>query len=144
MNRRVRTEILVKSNLEFLKKLSNLINQNYEINIIEKPNKGLLMMKLRESAQKQLFYIGELLVSEAKVMINNNLGLGIIQGDNLDKAYHLAVIDAAYNSNIKELDEININIKNEEKKLNKKNQIKVNKILKTKVNFETLDEEVKA
>jgi len=144
MNRRVRTEILVKSNLEFLKKLSNLINQNYEINIIEKPNKGLLMMKLRESAQKQLFYIGELLVSEAKVMINNNLGLGIIQGDNLDKAYHLTVIDTAYNSNIKELDEININIKNEEKKLNKKNQIKVNKILKTKVNFETLDEEVKA
>lgn len=144
MNRKNRTEILVNSDLDFLQELSNLIRKNHKVKNIENPNKGLVMMKMRESAQKHLFYIGEILVSECKVMIDNSMGLGILQGNNLRKAYHLAVIDAAYNSNIKELEAINSLISNKEKEIKKKNQMKVNKILKTKVNFETLDEEIKA
>ncbi|MFO7888584.1 MAG: phosphonate C-P lyase system protein PhnG [Eubacteriales bacterium] len=144
MNRKQRTKILVNSDLDFLQKISDLIKENHIVKDIESPNKGLVMMKMRESAQKHLFYIGEILVTESKVMIDDNIGLGILQGANLKKAYHLAVIDAAYNSNIKELEEINSLIIKKGKEIKKKDQIKVNKILETKVNFETLDEEVKA
>lgn len=144
INRKKRTEILVYSDIEFLKRLTNYIEKKHEIKKLENPNTGLVMIKMRESAQKHLFYIGEVLVTECKVMLNNYIGLGILNGKQIKKSYYLAVIDAAYNAGIEEtkiLDNFIMEKDNELKLIKMKN---VQQILKTKVDFETLDEEVKA
>ncbi|HEY5563015.1 MAG TPA: phosphonate C-P lyase system protein PhnG [Clostridiaceae bacterium] len=69
MNRKRRTEILIKGSSEIAKKLSYEIEEKYIVEIVEEPNYGLVVVKLRESANRTLFYIGEVLVTEAKVLM---------------------------------------------------------------------------
>lgn len=69
MNRKRRTEILIKGSSEIAKKISAEIEEKYIVKIVEEPNYGLVMVKIREGAKKTLFYIGEVLVTEAKVLI---------------------------------------------------------------------------
>ncbi|HCX04205.1 MAG: phosphonate C-P lyase system protein PhnG [Tissierellales bacterium] len=144
MNRKRRTEVLVKSDLSFLKKLSALIIDKYEVKEIETPNNGLVMIKMRDSAKKNLFYLGEILVTECKVMIGKVIGLGILKGDYKEKSYHLAVIDAAYNASLEEINFLDEYIEAIESELKSQYTKDINNILKTKVDFNTLDEEVKA
>ena len=60
------------------------------------------MVKARETAKNGLFYMGELLVTEAKVQIEGRIGIGIIAGDEPEAARELAVIDAALNAGLEE------------------------------------------
>jgi alpha-D-ribose 1-methylphosphonate 5-triphosphate synthase subunit PhnG len=77
-------------------------------------------------------------------MIDGELGLGVIKGEKPNKSKYMAAIDAAYNANLEVLDVIDDMIMNEKKDIDVTKQQRINKILETKVNFETLDEEVKA
>lgn len=138
MNRRKRTEILIKSKNNTAESLVKSIETKYDLRKITDPNNGLVMIKVRESAKKQLFYLGEVIVTEAKVQINNSIGKGIVIGDNENLARNLAIIDACYMENIPETklwDEILI----EENEEILKDEIKNEKeVLKTKVNFESM------
>ena len=96
MNRKRRTEILIRSPKELAKKLADNVRKKYAIRVIEEPNQGLVMIKMRETAKKELFYLGEVLVSEAKVYVNGALGMGIVKGENEELALNLAIIDGAY------------------------------------------------
>jgi alpha-D-ribose 1-methylphosphonate 5-triphosphate synthase subunit PhnG len=138
MNRRRRTEILIKGSMEVAKKLSEEIESIYDVKIVEEPNYGLVMIKMREGAKKSLFYLGEILVTETKVQINGKLGIGIVSGNNYDLSYWLAVIDAAYNAELNEIrgwEEILIN---EEIHINDEITREQGKVLMTKVNFDTM------
>lgn len=139
MNRKKRTEILIKSNENVAKMLADSVRKKYEIKVIEEPNQGLVMIKMRETAQKELFYLGEVLVTEAKVYVNGALGMGIVKGENEELAMNLAIIDGAYKANIEELElwrEILIKAQKEIEACEKR---EASKILETKVDFSTMD-----
>lgn len=102
MNRRKRTEILIDGSHHLAKELASEIERNYNIQILSEPQHALTMIKLRETAKKSLFYFGEVLVTETKVQINNKLGIGIVVGNEEELSYELAVIDAAYQADLKE------------------------------------------
>lgn len=139
VKRKRRTEILIKGSSEIAKKLCLEIEEKYKVKIVEEPNYGLVMVKIREAAKKSLFYIGEVLVTESKVLIEGKLGIGIVGGNKTELAYWLGVIDAAYNAELKETkwwDEI---LLCEEIKINEEIKKRQAKILKTKVNFESMD-----
>lgn len=140
MKRRRRTEILVRGSEKLAESLFEEIEKKYEIKMIEKPNTGLVMVKMRESAKNSLFYLGEVLVTEVKVQINKKFGLGIVKGYRPDLAYWLAVIDAAYNSNLEETNAWEKMLVEEKKRIKKAESLKEAQILKTKVNFETMKE----
>lgn len=139
MKRKRRTEILIRGNENLACKLSEEVAIKHKITLINEPNYGLVMIKTRETAKNTLFYLGETLVTEAKVYVNGKIGLGIVQGDNPELAYNLAVIDGAYNANIKELEVWKEMLITEEKEILNLEQIENKKILDTKVNFETMD-----
>lgn len=139
MKRRRRTEILIKGSVETSKKLAEEIINNYDIKTIEKPNSGLVMIKIRETAKKNLFYLGEVLVTEAKVQIEEHMGMGIVQDDKPELAYYLAVIDAAYNADLEETKLWTNILLEEEKRISEKKNKHQAQVLKTKVNFETMD-----
>lgn len=139
MKRRRRTEILVKGSIEVAKRLAEEIISNHNVKTIEKPNNGLVMIKMRETAKKSLFYLGELFVTEAKVQIEGNLGIGIVTGNNQELAYYLAVIDAAYNGNLEETKDFTHILLQEEKNIDIQIEKHGAKVLKTRVNFETMD-----
>lgn len=139
MNRKKRTEILIKGSPEVSERLAQEIQIGYDVKIVEEINNSLVMVKVRESAKRSLFYLGEVLITECKVMINGTLGIGMIRGYEPVLAYNLAIIDAAYNANLPETKQWTNRLLLEEVNINKKYQILKNKILKTKVNFKTMD-----
>lgn len=139
MNRRRRTEILIRGNKCLAKKLAEDIKNKYEVRSIEDPNNGLVMIKMRETAKRELFYLGEVLVTEAKVYVNGSLGLGIVAGDEYKLANNLAIIDGAYKGNLEEIREWEELLLKEEELIKEKEKIETKKILETKVDFSTMD-----
>jgi alpha-D-ribose 1-methylphosphonate 5-triphosphate synthase subunit PhnG len=139
MNRRRRTEILIKGSSKVAKALAERIESQYKVSVIEEPNNGLVMVKMRESAKKSLFYLGEIFVTESKVQIQGTMGIGIVNGNESQLAYHLAVIDAAYNAKLEESKDWDSVLLEEEKRIRVDTENYQSKILKTKVNFETMD-----
>lgn len=139
MNRRKRTEILIKGEFELSRKLVKEIEDKYEVKEIESPNNGLVMIKMRETAKNSLFYLGEILVSEAKVFVNGSLGMGIVVGNRPELAYNLAVIDGAYKAGVDEASAWEKVLLEEEGNILKIERRETAKVLKTKVDFTTMD-----
>lgn len=137
MNTKTRTQILIKAPMTFLKALVNEIDEPFIM--IEEPHYALVMIKMRDTSQQSLFYSGEVLVTQAKVQLNQYFGLGIIAGMEYDKALLLAKIDAIFKDNhsiiptwIKRLDE-------EKKRQDKIASDEIDRLLNTKVEFQTMD-----
>ena len=139
MIRKKRTEILIKGSAEVSVKLAQEILTVYDVKTVEESNNSLVMVKVRESAKRSLFYLGEVLITECKVMINGSLGIGMIKGHETARACNLAIIDAAYNANLPETKEWTNLLLLEEVNIKEECEAFKNKVLKTKVNFATMD-----
>lgn len=139
MKRRRRTEILINGSQKQSEQMAHFILEKYQVKVIQEPESGLVMLKVRETSQKSLFYLGEVLVTECKVQIGGIIGIGIVRGDQPDLAFHLAVIDAAFEANLPETIGWVELLETEEKAIQEKRTIANRSILKTKVNFETMD-----
>ncbi|KAB2953461.1 phosphonate C-P lyase system protein PhnG [Heliorestis acidaminivorans] len=138
MQRKRRTTILVKGSMELARTLAEEILERYQVQIIQEPQQGLVMVKMRDQSQHTLFYIGEVLITECKVQIEDTIGLGIIQEQNPQKAYYLAIIDSAYNANLFETKAWEELLIREEKKNQELEEQERLQILKTKVDFTTM------
>ncbi|MDP4090422.1 MAG: phosphonate C-P lyase system protein PhnG [Bacillota bacterium] len=139
MNRSRRTEILIKGSEAVAKRLCEEIEGKYEVNTVDEPNYGLVMIKMREEAQKSLFYLGEVFVTEAKVQIYGSIGIGLVIGNKLELSYWLSVIDAAYNAGLEEVKGWERVFIEEEKRINERIKMEQAKVLMTKVSFDTMD-----
>lgn len=140
MKRRRRTEILINGSYKQVEDMANCIKDNYQVKVIQEPESGLVMLKVRETSQKSLFYPGEVLVTECKVQINGKIGIGIVAGDQPEFSYHLAVIDASFEAMLPETVRwMELLLENEEKIIQEQRAAASRAILKTKVNFETMD-----
>ncbi|KAF9120071.1 hypothetical protein BGX30_003388 [Mortierella sp. GBA39] len=102
MKRRQRTEILVEGSRELAARMAQAIADRYEVKLVEQPSQGLVMVKVRETAKRSLFYLGEVLVSECKVQVEGSMGIGVVKGHDHELAYQLALIDAAYQAGLQE------------------------------------------
>lgn len=139
MRRKQRTELLINGSPQLAATLANEIKVRYPAALMEEPNYGLVMVKVRETAQKSLFYLGEVLVTECKVQIEGAVGIGIVKGDEPEKAYDLAVIDAAYAARLEETEAWTTLLRSESERLAAKQRDHQTSVLRTKVDFETMD-----
>ncbi|MFO1446480.1 phosphonate C-P lyase system protein PhnG [Bacillus sp. Bva_UNVM-123] len=139
MNRKRRTEILINSPFEVAEAFAQEIQGSYSITLIQKPESGLVMLKMRETAKKSLFYLGEVFVTECKVQIYNSIGIGIIKGDKPELSFHLAIIDAAYGAGLMETKAWTSILEEKEAELFKQRRKRNQEIMRTKVSFETMD-----
>lgn len=139
MNRKRRCKVLIDGNSKIAEQLAAVIKSNYKINVLDVPNNGLVMLKMRENAKQSLFYIGEVAVIEARVEVQGSIGLGVLIGSDSQLAYNLAVIDAAYNANLPEILSWGEILLAEEGLIENKIKSKTASILKTKVDFATMD-----
>ena len=139
MKRKERTKILVHCEKEFLQAWADRFDKEAPYQVLEKPSQSLTMVKMRESAQKSLFYLCEVLISEARVECNGVIGIGMIQGIEEEKAYALAVIDAAFRAQLPGVKELEEELIKKAKQQEEEMRIRREGIEKTKVNFETMD-----
>ncbi|MFE0503329.1 phosphonate C-P lyase system protein PhnG [Peribacillus butanolivorans] len=139
MRRKERTEILIQGTADIAKDFAKEIKMRYKVNVIQKPESALVLLKARETAKKSLFYLGELLVTECTVQIQDSIGIGIVKGHREELAHCLAIIDAAYQADLVETRLWSHVLENEKKNIQKNLQELNQSILRTKVNFETMD-----
>ncbi len=141
MNRRRRCQILIEGTDDILNRICQEIEGEHKVNLIDKPSQGVVMVKMRERGKNSSFYIGEVLVSETRVEINKAIGIGLVKGHHLDKSYKLAVVDAAYNSKSPRINGWNALLLEEEKAIIKKREIENGRILETRVDFNTMEDQ---
>lgn len=138
MKRAERTKLLIEVGRDIALQLAANINEHYEVEEISAPKEGLVMIKMRESAQKSLFYIGEVLVTETKVKIGNHYGVGLVKEADPELSKSLAVIDAAYNAALPETVAWTPYFETLAQRLSNLEQQTKRSIERTKVNFDTM------
>lgn len=92
--------IMAKADREFAIGIANQIKEKEEITIVKEPEKVLTMIKMREPVKQSLFYLGEVIVTEAAVAVSGANGVAVLMGDDYEKTSSMAIIDAAFNSGV--------------------------------------------
>lgn len=130
--------ILAKGSEEKVHALAEEAAKNRTITVIKEPSKTLTMIKMREPVKESLFYIGEVMVCEAIVMVDGIKGTAVTMGDHFSKVYDMAVIDAVINGGTFTGEEILYAMEKEQKTAEEKeNAMHMN----TMVNFTSMDSE---
>jgi len=141
MTRNRRTRILIQGDGVLRNRMAALVRERCVTELLDGPVWGLVMLSVRETARNSLFHPGEVLVSEAKVMVDGAIGLGIIAGDQPVAAEELALIDGAWNSSgIFVADWIPL-LMAEESRIREEHALAQAAVLRTKVDFQTMDTE---
>ena len=131
-------KILARATKQEIATLSAQILKDHRPMVIKEPGKTLAMIKMREPVKQSLFYLGEVIVCEAIVELNGTKGVAVTMGDDLEKTLDMAVIDAAINCGIFTGIETLLKLEREQnKQIMRENMLH----LKTKVNFESMDQE---
>lgn len=133
--------ILANANNKRVKELSEKITENQEVIVVKEPSKTLTMIKMREPVKNSLFYIGEVMVSEAIVEINGIKGMAVTMGDDFDKVLSMAIIDCGFNNGLPVMKKIESELVLIEAKQEKRKEKENAMHLKTMVNFNTMSGE---
>lgn len=139
MTRRRRTRILIDGSPELRRAFSSAIRESHAVVEVASPEPSLVMAKIRETAKRSLFYLGEVLVTEAKVRLGHTMGLGLIAGDREEAALDLAVIDAAFNAGLEICQEWHSRLEDEERCLAEAEESRQAQLLQTRVAFQRMD-----
>ena len=98
--------IMAAADGSMLRELAQPLAEKYGVSVVKAPAKTLAMIKLREPVKNSLFYLGEALVCDTVVELGGTKGTAVVLGDDFDKVSSMAVIDAAFNRQVSELDEL--------------------------------------
>lgn len=139
MERARRTKILIEGSAELRRDLALAVAERRMITTVDESRGALVMVKARETAKNGLFYIGELLVTEAKVQIEGRIGIGIIAGDEPEAAVDLAIIDAACNAALEEASGWDALFLKEESRIARREETEAARVARTRVAFESMD-----
>lgn len=139
MEKRRISKILARAGKDQVKRLADEIKKDYSPVIVKAPEKSLTMIRMREPVQESLFYLGEVIVSEAIVDLVGAKGVAVLMGDDFDKVLDMAVIDAACNKGVFQRYDILEQLEKEQTlRLEKENAL----FMQTMVNFHSMDPEV--
>lgn len=86
--------ILCECELVPLKALVESLESDYQIELAKEPSVCLTMVRAEDSLEKQEFYLGEALTTECELTVNGVAGFGLCLGEEPERAYCIAVIDA--------------------------------------------------
>lgn len=132
--------ILVEGDLHRIKDFVAHIESSLTINVTKQPTIGLTMVRAADSVESQEFYLGEVLITECEISIDNIVGIGICTGDEPVRSYCMAVVDAVMKSDFEQKSMAEDFLKKEaELILSKEDELKA-MINKTKVDFKLMDQ----
>lgn len=133
-------KILAKSSRDKVIALGSFITDRYDVTTVKKPAKTLVMLKMRESTAGSAFFLGELLACEAMVEIDNKRGMALTAGDDFEKVFAMALVDAAMNAKIAEADSIKDSLLEMEKRVIEDENKEFGRNMKSKVEFRIMED----
>ncbi len=130
--------ILSRADEEVLAKLALEIMQAVPaIRVLKPPQQGLLMMRVQETVENEPFNLGEILVTECTVLLEEEgLGWGCCLGANEQRALYLAVLDLAWHCLPEWAQRIGAALAEEEKRVAQEEKILAAGVETTRVRFE--------
>ncbi len=134
------TKILVEGDRQLLQEMAKEVELKNDVKVEQRPTTGLVMMKARDSVSEQPFYIGEALVTECLASISGIFGFGVIKGEEAERAYQLAVVDAAFNAKLELVPRWYERLKTEERKIVQKQAQQCAASAKSTVQFDTMED----
>lgn len=132
-------KIMCKSARDKVIELAKEIEKNHTVVVVKKPSKTLVMLKMRETVANSEFYLGELLACEAMVKIDNIRGMAVTEGDDFEKVLAMAVVDAAYNANLRETYWLNEKLEEMGAVVDSNERKEFSRNLKSKVQFRVME-----
>lgn len=144
MRRYERTRVLVEGSPTLSREIVRSVEQGgQEIEVLDEPREELVMVKVRETAQRGLFYLGEALATTCRVRVDDAVGYGMVLGSNRCAAYELALIDAAFASDgFAGREEAERKLAEEAARLERDGRRKLGVRERTRVDFSTMDVEL--
>lgn len=143
LDNKLATKILCNINQEKLREYCDEVIKVGNLEVIKEPSIGLVMARSKESVNQAVFNLGEVLITDCTVKLDEAFGYGVVMGNNREKAKYIAVIDAlmhlespTYKDLNKELEEM---LKEEEKLQKKSKMEEFARVNKTKINFNSMD-----
>ena len=119
-------------------RLGQELQQQYSVTIVKKPEKSLTMIRMREPVKKSLFYLGEAIITEAVVTLEDTVGTAVTMGDDFEKTLYMAVIDAAENRGVFARNDLLLEWEQaQQRRIAQENAM----FQKTKVDFHSMDSE---
>ncbi len=140
MNKEELFNIIVFTEREKIISLAKLIESEHKVNMVKSPTKTLIMVQVAEPVKKSRFYLAEILASECFVEIDGIKGVAVIKGDDFEKVYAAAIIDAAHSGQFDEFFDIEEQLEEYEREIALKRQ-KLSALHKnTQVDFKILED----
>ncbi|ALC83844.1 MULTISPECIES: phosphonate C-P lyase system protein PhnG [Bacillus] len=134
------TKILIEGNRELLEQFATQVEAFADLNLERSPRTGLVMMKTRDSVSRQPFYTGEVLVTECVVQVNGHYGMGVLMGEEPQKAYQIALVDGAFNAKLPITEAWLPALEKEEQYIKQKQQKEITRLSGSRVNFDTMED----
>lgn len=141
MKRKERTQVLVEGDRDLLGSIAREVEQVHDVEVVREPVEELVMLKMRESARRSQFYLGEALMTSCVVRIGGAYGYGMVLGEDRKKAFDLAIVDAAYTlsdpaDDLRAYDE---RIAEEQERIVAQKRLRNEAVLRTQVDFSTME-----
>lgn len=141
MKRKERTQVLIEGDRDLLGSIAREVEQVHDVEVVREPVEELVMLKMRESARRSQFYLGEALMTSCVVRIGEAYGYGMVLGEDRKKAFDLAIVDAAY-----ALDDLaddrrayDERIAEEQERIAAQKRLRNEAVLRTQVDFSTME-----
>lgn len=141
MERQERTRILIEGDPSVLDRIAREIEGLYDVALVRKPTEELVMLRVRESAKRSQFYLGEALMTSCVVRIGSAYGYGMVMGEDHGRALDLAVIDAAYALDAAQCEIRGWNdlLVESDKQIEYRKRMRNEALLRTQVDFSTME-----
>lgn len=133
-------KVLIECDLTALKSFVTSIEPKYDIKVLRAPSICLTMVRAEDSVEHQEFYLGEALTSECEVAVNGTTGYGICLGDEPERVYCIAVLDAILQDKTLYCEEVKTFLMEQERLIQAKEQEEFDQIMRTKVDFKLMEE----
>ena len=119
-------QILSRAQRSDVIRLGEMLQQQYPVTIVKKPEKSLTMIRMREPVKNSLVSLGD------------TVGTAVTMGDDFEKTLHMAIIDAAENKGVFTQEDLLLEWEQaQQRKIAQENAM----FQKTKVDFHSMDSE---
>ncbi|MEM6830080.1 MAG: phosphonate C-P lyase system protein PhnG [Bacteroidota bacterium] len=132
--------VIIEGDLTRIKDFVTKMEAKYEVKVTKPPHICLTMIKAEDSLEHQPFYLGEALTTETEVVVNGLTGTGICIGDEPQRSYCLAVVDALVQLKDDHLPEVESFLSDEYEAILKKEKEEQHQVLRTQVDFKLMEQ----
>ena len=133
--------ILCECPLEPLKELVVWLEGRHEIRVTKEPSICLTMVRAEDSLERQEFFLGEALTSECEVSVDGRAGFGLCLGEEPQRCYCIAVLDAFLQGGLAADERIEAFLDAQREVVQERDRADYARTLSTRVDFKLMEED---